>query len=155
MQGKCNFSCRGWHGSGHKCALIFHQVRADKILTGIHSCTVLYCDEGVCTIIFQDASTTLNVNLWSWPRAQCKKQNYWPPIVALSLCFNHFVLSTFRQCRFANPKRSAKPILLISTGFLKYPLELKKKSVRAEKKSVSLYWNFISVLTEIFLQFLT
>ena len=27
--------------------------------------------------------------------------NYWPPNVALSLCFNHLVLSTFRQCRSA------------------------------------------------------
>ena len=39
--------------------------------------------------------------------------NYWPPIVALSLCFNHLVLSTFRQCRFAIPQRSAKPIASI------------------------------------------
>ena len=39
--------------------------------------------------------------------------NYWPPIVALSLCFNHLVLSTFRQCRSAIPKRSAKPIASI------------------------------------------
>jgi hypothetical protein len=30
--------------------------------------------------------------------------NYWPPIVALSLCFNHLVLSTFRQCRSAIPQ---------------------------------------------------
>ena len=29
--------------------------------------------------------------------------NYWPPIVALSLCFNNLVLSTFRQCRSAIP----------------------------------------------------
>ena len=36
--------------------------------------------------------------------------NYWPPNVALSLCFNPLVLSTFRQCRSAMPKRSAKPI---------------------------------------------
>ena len=36
--------------------------------------------------------------------------NYWPPNVALSLCFNHLVLSTFWQCRSAIPKRSAKPI---------------------------------------------
>ena len=40
--------------------------------------------------------------------------NYWPPNVALSLCFNHLVLSTFRQCRSAIPKRSAKPIASIS-----------------------------------------
>ena len=39
--------------------------------------------------------------------------NYWPPNVALSLCFNHLVLSTFRQCRSAVPKRSAKPIARI------------------------------------------
>ena len=39
--------------------------------------------------------------------------NYRPPIVALSLCFNHLVLSTFRQCRSAMPKRSAKPIASI------------------------------------------
>ena len=39
--------------------------------------------------------------------------NYWPPIVALSLCFNPLVLSTFRQCRSAIPKRSAKPIASI------------------------------------------
>ena len=36
--------------------------------------------------------------------------NYWPPIEDLSLCFNHLVLLTFRQCRFAIPRRSAKPI---------------------------------------------
>ena len=39
--------------------------------------------------------------------------NYWPPNVALSLCFNHLVLSTFRQCRSAIPQRSAKPIASI------------------------------------------
>jgi hypothetical protein len=39
--------------------------------------------------------------------------NYWPPIVALSLCFNHLVLLTFWQCRFAIPQRSAKPIASI------------------------------------------
>ena len=39
--------------------------------------------------------------------------NYWPPIVALSLYFNHLVLSTFQQCRSAMPKRSAKPIASI------------------------------------------
>ena len=39
--------------------------------------------------------------------------NYWPPNVALSLCFNHLVLSTFWQCRSAIPKRSAKPIASI------------------------------------------
>ena len=39
--------------------------------------------------------------------------NYWPPILALSLCFNHLVLSTFRQCRSVMPKRSAKPIASI------------------------------------------
>jgi hypothetical protein len=39
--------------------------------------------------------------------------NYWPPNVALSLCFNHLVLSTFRQCRSAIPLRSAKPIASI------------------------------------------
>ena len=39
--------------------------------------------------------------------------NYWPPNVALSLCFNHLVLSMFRQCRSAIPKRSAKPIASI------------------------------------------
>ena len=39
--------------------------------------------------------------------------NYWPPNMALSLCFNHLVLSTFRQCRSAMPKRSAKPIASI------------------------------------------
>ena len=39
--------------------------------------------------------------------------NYWPPIVALSLCFNHLVLSTFRQRRSAIPKRSTKPIASI------------------------------------------
>ena len=36
--------------------------------------------------------------------------NYWHPNVALSLCFNHLVLSTFWQCRSAIPQRSAKPI---------------------------------------------
>ena len=36
--------------------------------------------------------------------------------------------------------------LLISTGFLKYPLELKKKSVRTEKKIHLVY-------TEVFFQF--
>ena len=39
--------------------------------------------------------------------------NYWPPNVALSLCFNHLVLSTFRQCRSAIPQKSAKPIASI------------------------------------------
>ena len=39
--------------------------------------------------------------------------NYWPPIVAPSLCFNHLVLSTFQQCRPAIPKISAKPIASI------------------------------------------
>ena len=42
--------------------------------------------------------------------------NYWPPIVALSLCFNHLVLSTFWQHwqrRSAIPQRSAKPIASI------------------------------------------
>ena len=39
--------------------------------------------------------------------------NYWPPIVALSLCFNHLVLWTFRQCKSAISKRSAKPIVSI------------------------------------------
>ena len=39
--------------------------------------------------------------------------NYWPPIVALNLCFNPLVLLTFRQCRSAIPKRSAKPIASI------------------------------------------
>ena len=39
--------------------------------------------------------------------------SYWPPIVALSLCFNPLVLSTFRQCRSAIPQRSAKPIVSI------------------------------------------
>ena len=39
--------------------------------------------------------------------------------------------------------------LLISTGFLKYPLELKKKNqLELEKKSVSLYWKKNSVRTE-------
>ena len=32
--------------------------------------------------------------------------NYWPPNVALSLCFDHLVLSTFWQSRSAIPKRS-------------------------------------------------
>ena len=45
--------------------------------------------------------------------------NYWPPIVALSLCFNHLVLSTFKQYRFAIPQRSAKPIASIHT--VQYP----------------------------------
>ena len=36
--------------------------------------------------------------------------NYWPPNVALSLCFNRLVLLTFQKCRSAIPKRSAKPI---------------------------------------------
>ncbi len=39
--------------------------------------------------------------------------NYWPPIEALSLCFNHLVLLTFRQCRSAIPQSSAKPIASI------------------------------------------
>ena len=39
--------------------------------------------------------------------------NYWPPNVALSLCFNHLVLLTFWQCRSAIPKRYAKPIASI------------------------------------------
>ena len=46
--------------------------------------------------------------------------------------------------------------LLISTGFLKYPLELKKNfSYNWKKNSVSLYWNVFSVLTEILFQFYT
>ena len=40
--------------------------------------------------------------------------NYWPPIVALCLCFNHLVLSTFRQYSSAIPQRSAKPIASIN-----------------------------------------
>ena len=36
--------------------------------------------------------------------------NHWPPIVALTLCFNHLVLSTFQQCKSAIPKRSTNPI---------------------------------------------
>ena len=36
--------------------------------------------------------------------------NYWPPNVALSLYFNHLVLSTFQQSMSAIPKRSVKPI---------------------------------------------
>ena len=52
--------------------------------------------------------------------------------------------------------------LLISTGFLKYSLELKKKiqlelkkkiQLELKKKSVSLYWIFLSVLTEILFHF--
>jgi hypothetical protein len=39
--------------------------------------------------------------------------NYWPPNLALSLCLNHLVLSTFWQCRSAIPQRSAKPIASI------------------------------------------
>ena len=39
--------------------------------------------------------------------------NYWPPIVAPSLCFNHLILSTFCQCRSAIPQISAKPIASI------------------------------------------
>ena len=39
--------------------------------------------------------------------------NYCPPIMALSLCFNHLLLSTFWQCRSAIPQRSAKPIASI------------------------------------------
>ena len=39
--------------------------------------------------------------------------NYWLPNVALSLCFNHLVLSTIWQCRSAIPQRSAKPIASI------------------------------------------
>ena len=39
--------------------------------------------------------------------------NYWPPILALSLCYNHLVLSIFRQCMSAIPERSAKPIASI------------------------------------------
>ena len=39
--------------------------------------------------------------------------NYWLLIMALSLCFNHLVLSTFRQCKSEFPKRSAKPIASI------------------------------------------
>ena len=43
--------------------------------------------------------------------------------------------------------------LLISTVFLKYPLELKKSfSENWKENSVSSYWNFFSVITEIFLQ---
>ena len=34
--------------------------------------------------------------------------NYWPPNVALSLCYNHLVLLTFRQCRSAIPQRKSK-----------------------------------------------
>ena len=47
------------------------------------------------------------------PDLQSVCLNYWPPIVALSLCFNHLVLSSFRQCRSAMPKGSAKPIASI------------------------------------------
>ena len=39
--------------------------------------------------------------------------NYCPPIMALSLCFNPLVLSTFRQCMSAIPQRSARPIASI------------------------------------------
>ena len=39
--------------------------------------------------------------------------NYWPPIVALSLCFNHLILPTFRQCRCAILNRSTKLIASI------------------------------------------
>ena len=39
--------------------------------------------------------------------------NYWPPNVALSLCFIHLVLLTSRQCRSAIPQRYAKPIASI------------------------------------------
>ena len=39
--------------------------------------------------------------------------NYWPPVVARSLCFSHLVLWTFRQCKSAISKRSAKPIASI------------------------------------------
>ena len=46
--------------------------------------------------------------------------NYWSPIIALSLCLNHLVLSTFRQCRSAIPKRSAKPIASIH-HIVEYP----------------------------------
>ena len=28
---------------------------------------------------------------------------YWHPIVALSLCFNHFILLAFQKCRFEIP----------------------------------------------------
>ena len=41
-------------------------------------------------------------------------------IVALSLCFNHLVLSTFWQCRSAIPQRSAKPIVSIH-HIVEYP----------------------------------
>ena len=39
--------------------------------------------------------------------------NYWPSILALSLCFNHLVRSTFWQCRSAIPQKSANPIVSI------------------------------------------
>ena len=45
--------------------------------------------------------------------------NYWPPNVALSLCFNHLVFSTFRQCRSAIPKRSDKPLASYFLGLAK------------------------------------
>ena len=48
--------------------------------------------------------------------------NYWPPIGALSLCFNHLVLSTFWQCRSAIPQKSAKPIASIHHTIQGQPL---------------------------------
>ena len=51
------------------------------------------------------------------PDLQSVWSNYWPPIVALSLSFNHLVLSTFQQCRSAIPQRSAKPTASIHSMY--------------------------------------
>ena len=47
-----------------------------------------------------------------------------------------------RQFDTSFVRRTYSDPLLISTGFLKYPLELKKNSVRAEKKNQLVYTDF-------------
>ena len=67
--------------------------------------------------------------------------NYWPPIAALSLCFNHLVFSTFRQCRSAIPQRSAKPIYSIHHT-VQYP-QRKLPSIEIHDKRTNFQFNLI------------
>ena len=50
--------------------------------------------------------------VFNWGDRKLVCSNCWPPIVALSLCFSHLVLLTFRQCRSAMPQRSSKAIAI-------------------------------------------
>ena len=61
--------------------------------------------------------------------------NYWPPIVDLSLCFNHLVLSTFRQCKSAIPQRSTTKYSI---------LREKKTAVEIYDKRTNFYFNVIT-----------